>query len=67
MSGSGKKSAKFDKYENKSEIMQYKPAADSSIPSKRKKLDEDDEEEEVGSKVCHLFGYQYKLFSSARL
>ncbi len=48
MSGSGKKSAKFDKYENKSEIMQYKPAADSSIPSKRKKLDEDDEEEEVG-------------------
>ena len=31
ISGSGKKSAQFDKYENKSEIVEYKTAADSTI------------------------------------
>ena len=31
VSGTGKKSAKFDKYENKSEVVEYKTAADSTM------------------------------------
>jgi len=43
VSGTGKQSAKFDKYENKSEVVQYKTAADSSM---KRKLDDEEEEEE---------------------
>merc|ERR1712039_160065 len=43
ISGTSKQSAKFDKYENKSEVVQYKTAADSSM---KRKLDDEDEEEE---------------------
>jgi len=43
ISGTGKQSAKFDKYENKSEVVQYKTAADSSM---KRKLDDEEEEEE---------------------
>merc|ERR1719369_2045878 len=51
ISGTGKSSAKFDKYENKSEVLEYKPAADSTLPSKKRKLeDEEEEEEEVVTK-----------------
>lgn len=39
ISGTGKQKAKFDRYENKSEVKQYAAAADSTIPTKRK-LDE---------------------------
>merc|ERR1712048_237171 len=45
ISGSAKKSAKFDKYENKSEVVEYKAAAD--VTGKRKgSTDSDDEEED---------------------
>merc|ERR1719305_303938 len=47
VSGTGKQSAKFDKYENKSEVVQYKTAADSSM---KRKLDDDDEVEEEDAK-----------------
>jgi len=46
ISGSAKKSAKFDKYENKSEVVEYKDAAD--VTMKRKStVDSDDEEEDT--------------------
>ncbi len=52
LSGTGKKSAKFDKYENKSEVVQYKDAADSSMPSSSKrKFSDEDQEETVAVKV----------------
>ncbi|XP_054166989.1 nucleolar protein 58-like [Oppia nitens] len=47
ISGTGKKRAKFEKYDNKSQIHTYKAAADSTIAhsgSKRKTFDESDEE-----------------------
>merc|ERR1739844_661716 len=44
ISGSAKKSAKFDKYENKAEVVEYKAAADVTI--KRKSQAGTDEEEE---------------------
>jgi len=44
VSGTGKKAAKFEKYENKSEVLQYKAAADSNMGGKRKKEEEDEEE-----------------------
>ena len=36
LSGTGKQKAKFDVYQNKSEVRQYSAAADSTLPSKRK-------------------------------
>jgi len=45
VSGTGKKAAKFEKYENKSEVLQYKAAADSNMGGKRKKEEDEDEEE----------------------
>ena len=39
VSGTGRQSAKFDKYENKSEVVEYKTAADSTL--KRKVADDD--------------------------
>jgi len=50
ISGTGKQSAKFEKYENKSEVVEYKPAADSTLPTKKRKLEEGDEKEEVVTK-----------------
>ena len=56
ISGMGRQSAKFDKYENKSEVMEYKAAADVTLPRKREA--EDDGEEEKPKlkkiKVCKL-------------
>ncbi|XP_065052067.1 nucleolar protein 58-like [Rhopilema esculentum] len=47
VSGSGKKPAKTDKYENKSEIKSYNPVTDSTIGvSKKRKHSESEEEEE---------------------
>merc|ERR1712223_441257 len=50
ISGSAKKSAKFDKYESKSEVLEYKAAAD--VPSVKRKgsADTDDEEEKPAVK-----------------
>ena len=50
LSGSSKKSAQFDKYENKSEVLQYKAAADSNLASSSKRKLEAEEEEEVKPK-----------------
>lgn len=36
ISGTGKQKAKFDVYQNKSEVKQYSAAADSTLPTKRK-------------------------------
>merc|ERR1719150_2664792 len=44
ISGSAKKSAQFDKYENKAEVVEYKAAADVTI--KRKSQGDSEEEEE---------------------
>merc|ERR1712029_385001 len=46
ISGSAKKSAKFDKYENKSEVVEYKAAADVTIPKRKSEADSDTDEEE---------------------
>jgi len=44
LSGTGKQSAKFDQYQNKSEIRQYSTAADSTIPSSVKRKFDDGEQ-----------------------
>ncbi|XP_033114638.1 nucleolar protein 58-like [Anneissia japonica] len=52
ISGTGKAKAKFDKYENKSDVKIYNPALDSTLPSavpKKRKIEEVDEEEEEDS------------------
>merc|ERR1712105_199478 len=45
ISGTAKQGAKFDKYEAKSEVVEYKAAADVTIPKKKKKKDKKKEEE----------------------
>jgi len=45
ISGTGRQSAKFDKYENKSEVLEYKAAADLTLPRKRELEDDAGEEE----------------------
>jgi len=45
ISGVSRQSAKFDKYDNKSEVLEYKAAADVTLPKKRE-LEEDGEAEE---------------------
>merc|ERR1711862_360078 len=50
ISGSAKKSAKFDKYENKSEVVEYKAAADVTIPKRKSEADSDQEEEKPKAK-----------------
>ncbi|GFG31301.1 hypothetical protein Cfor_12864, partial [Coptotermes formosanus] len=40
ISGTGKAKAKFEKYHSKSEVRQYPVAADSTLPTKKRKLDE---------------------------
>merc|ERR1712073_244995 len=49
ISGSAKKSARFDKYENKAEVVEYKAAADVTI--KRKSQGDSEEEEEEKPKA----------------
>merc|ERR1712179_266660 len=49
ISGAAKQGAKFDKYEAKSEVVEYKAAADVTIPKKRS-IDESDVEEKSEKK-----------------
>merc|ERR1712126_335302 len=48
ISGTAKQGAKFDKYESKSEVVEYKAAADVTIP---KKAEDDDDEAPVSKKI----------------
>ena len=48
LSGTAKQSAKFYKYESKSEVIEYKAAADVTI---KRKAEEDDDEEPATKKV----------------
>ncbi|KAK3083373.1 hypothetical protein FSP39_020995 [Pinctada imbricata] len=47
ISGTGKQQAKWEKYQNKSEVKTYDPSVDSTLPKvpKKRKFSEDDEEE----------------------
>ncbi len=51
VSGTGKAQAKFDKHEMKSEVAEYKTAADNTMPKKRKFSEANDEEEVKKIKV----------------
>lgn len=53
ISGTGKAMAKADKYQHKSEVKQYDPSGDSTIPStsKKRKFEEVEEEEEAEEPV----------------
>merc|ERR1712054_585463 len=51
ISGTAKQGAKFDKYDNKSEVLEYKAAADVTIPKKRSIDDSDEEEKPVTKKI----------------
>merc|ERR1711860_373957 len=51
ISGMGRQSAKFDKYENKSEVMEYKAAADVTLPRKREAEDDGEEEKPKLKKI----------------
>merc|ERR1712050_460165 len=50
ISGTAKQVAKFDKYEAKSEVVEYKAAADVTIPKKRS-IDESDDDEPPTKKI----------------
>merc|ERR1712025_1371471 len=49
ISGTAKQGAKFDKYEAKSEVVEYKAAADVTIPKKRS-IDESDDDKKPATK-----------------
>ena len=49
ISGTAKQGAKFDKYESKSEAVEYKTAADVTIPKKRS-VDESNDDETPATK-----------------
>jgi len=54
VSGTGKEAAKFNKYESKGEVLQYKTAADNTMaaPQKRKLIEEiSDDKKETSSQV----------------
>merc|ERR1712133_161334 len=54
VSGTGKEAAKFNKYESKGEVLQYKTAADNTMaaPQKRKLIEEiSDDKKETSSKL----------------
>ncbi|XP_023334948.1 nucleolar protein 58 [Eurytemora carolleeae] len=51
ISGTARQSAKFDKYENKSEVLAYKAAADVTLPRKREVEDEDEEQKPKPKKI----------------
>merc|ERR1719510_20162 len=50
ISGSAKKSAKFDKFEAKGEVLEYKAAADVTSGKRKGSMDSDDEEDEPAVK-----------------
>jgi hypothetical protein len=41
VSGTGKQAAKFDKYESKGDVLQYKAAADNTMTANKRKLVEE--------------------------
>ena len=47
ISGTAKQAAKFDKYENKSEVLEYKTAADNTMTATKRKLSEAGDAEET--------------------
>ena len=51
ISGSAKKSAKFDKFEAKGEVLEYKAAADVTSGKRKGSTDSDDEEEDENPAV----------------
>merc|ERR1711983_95025 len=51
ISGSVKKSAQFDKYENKSEVVEYKAAADVTMTKRKSEADGDEEEKPKAKKI----------------
>merc|ERR1712106_131768 len=51
ISGTAKQGAKFDKYESKSEVVEYKAAADVTIPKKRSVDESDDDEKPATKKI----------------
>ncbi|XP_033728377.1 nucleolar protein 58-like [Pecten maximus] len=51
ISGSGKFQAKWDKFENKSEVKMYNPAADSTLPKANKKRKFDEENGDVNEQT----------------
>ena len=51
ISGTAKEGAKFDKYESKSEVVEYKTAADVTIPKKRSVDESDDDEKPATKKI----------------
>merc|ERR1711860_389398 len=57
ISGMGRQSAKFDKYESKSEVLEYKAAADVTLPRKRE-LDAGEGEEQPKPKKIKVRKYQ---------
>merc|ERR1712029_807295 len=60
ISGSAKKSAKFDKYENKSEVVEYKAAADVTMTKRKSEADSDDEEEKPKAKKIKVEDVEVK-------
>merc|ERR1712123_365420 len=51
ISGTAKQGARFDKYESKSEVVEYKAAADVTIPKKRSVDESDDDEKPATKKI----------------
>merc|ERR1712106_1164420 len=51
ISGTAKQGAEFDKYETKSEVVEYKAAADVTIPKKRSVDESDDDEKPATKKI----------------
>merc|ERR1711915_1093114 len=60
ISGSAKKSAKFDKYENKSEVVEYKAAADVTMTKRKSEADSDEEEEKPKAKKIKVEDVEVK-------
>merc|ERR1712038_256580 len=60
ISGSAKKSAQFDKYENKAEVLEYKAAADVTSGKRKGSTDSDDEEEKPKAKKIKVEDVEVK-------
>merc|ERR1712173_153597 len=60
ISGSAKKSAQFDKYENKAEVVEYKAAADVTIKRKSQGDSEEEEEEKPKAKKIKVEDVEVK-------
>ena len=59
ISGTAKKTAKFDKYENKSEVLEYKAASDVTI-KRKSEADSDDEDEAPKTKKIKVEDVEVK-------